>query len=166
MSTKRQTGLILRTIIVGTMVTAITGPVKGQDNVNPRTGKLNQDCNEFSGSASGDKYELKAQCRTDDDTNNRAESSVDLAENIGLDGWGYLEWGGSLFHKDCKAYDAQESKISVKRGMAGVELEARCKIRLCSGSGASRDCSVHTPNSDLSLQDYYEVDSSGNRVVK
>ena len=57
---KHKVGMIFQAVAAATMAMALVGTAQGQENVEDRTGKLHQDCNQFSGSASGDKYELKA----------------------------------------------------------------------------------------------------------
>ena len=158
---QRKAGLIFRAVVAG-VVAALAGPVGSQDDtaVQPRTGQLESDCQQFSGTTSGDRYDLKAKCRVDDETNNLTETSTDLAAEIGIDDWGNLEWGGSGFHQECKQYGVE------LKAFVGLELEASCDVTHCVMIGNRQDCETRTATSDLLLRDYYEVNASGQIVVK
>ncbi len=139
----------------------LAGPaLAGGGGPSARTGKIHQDCDQFSTQASGDKLLLKANCRTSDDNENKKQTSVNLAANIG-NADGYLTWNGNSFHKSC-------NKIAAEKHNDGVKLKASCSYQYCRKPNQFQDFGCQTKRRDTSLElnSYYEVNSSGDLTVK
>ena len=139
---------------------ALAGPASAGGDSGPpaRTGYIHEDCDRFGKNQSGDRFELQAYCRTSDSNTDKAQTSIDLAANIGNDD-GYLTWGQSLFHKSCRSF-------GVTAHDSGVELKARCDYRACVGDGHRVRCSDRDRKATLELGSYYKVNSAGNLAVR
>lgn len=160
---KEKVSSIFRTIIAGAMIMTIANPVIAQDTVEARTGKLERDCRAFylASCENRNTCKMDALCRTDDTTNDEKNSQVDLALRIGVNSNdGKLKWDGSNFHKKCTG-------LALSGGWSGVTLEATCEFVGCpDDTGESVFCVVVDVSSELSLEDYYKVDDSGDIVEK
>lgn len=152
---------ILRLVIAGVMAVVTVNPVWAQD---ARTGELERDCSHFYLESCEGKStcKMEALCRIDDTTNNMTTRYVDLALRIGVDSANFakLKWGGTDFHKQCK-------DLGLSGSWNGVILEATCPYTACSDASAGDVfCVTQDVTSELSLEDYYEVDSDGEIVEK
>ena len=139
---------------------ALAGPANAQttdpDNtVQARTGKLHDDCNNFSTQETSDGFEMQADCRISDDNDNRTLSSVDLADDIGVDGNERLVWDSRDFHELCEAID-----VSLDYG-GRVRLKAKCYSGCLEDSQGNRSCDGSGTTSDMDLSSRYRVTEFG-----
>ena len=151
-------------VLVFGVALALAGPANAQtDNttddskVQPqaRTGKLHDDCNNFSTQESSDGFEMQADCRISDDNDNRTLSSVDLADDIGVDGNARLIWGNKNFHELCEAID-----VSLDYG-GRVRLKAKCYTGCLEDSQGNRTCMGSGTTSQMDLSSRYRVTKFG-----
>ena len=128
----------------------------------PRTGKLHQDCNEFSVAAmgSGGGYALYAHCRFSDDKAKTRGTQIDLDKNIGAKD-GRLTWNlSNRFHWQC-------GNISVRAHSSGVTLSAACYRSLLQAIAAQvGNRRMGVVNSTLELGDYSRVNWEGALELK
>lgn len=137
---------------------ALAGPANAQTDdpkVEARTGKLHDDCNNFSTQESSDGFDLQADCRISDDNDNRTQSSVDLADDIGVDGNARLVWDSRNFHELCEAID-----VSLDFG-GRVRLKAKCYTGCLEDSQGNRSCVGSGTTSHMDLSSRYRVTDSG-----
>jgi len=151
---------LIGAVLVFGVALALAGPANAQttdpDNtVQPRTGKLHDDCNNFSTQEVSDGFDLQADCRTSDDNDNRSRSSVDLADDIGVDENARLIWGSSDFHELCEAID-----VSLDHG-GKVRLKAKCYTGCLEDSQGNRSCMGPGTTSQMDLSARYRVSDSG-----
>ena len=151
----------LRAAVTGAIVAVISSPAGAQE---ARTGDLERDCSHFWLASCENKStcKMEALCRINDNTNDVTTRYVDLAKKVGVDSANFakLKWGGTDFHKQCK-------DLALTGSWNGVILEATCEYSACSDPSAGDVfCIVQDVTSELSLEDYLEVDDSGNIVEK
>ncbi len=156
-------GLIGVVVVLGVSA-MLAGPASAQtSSVQARTGNLHEDCNQFVLNVGTSKVDLKANCRTSDDNDNRKGTRINLSSNI-ENNFGRLSWDGSDFQKSC-------SLIKVARHSNGVKLTATCKTgerELVPAEYPNRGVtSVDVTNkASLELNTYYRVNSSGALEVR
>ncbi len=135
------------------IATVLAGPASAQQTVEPRTGKLHEDCDRFSVDVTSEHADMTAWCRVSDDNDDREQTSTNLSDEVGYEEdpateTARLYWGGSGFHSVC-------SEVGLHVWTNGITLVAYCETETI----------VHSEHFLKGLASYYRVNAKGEIVV-
>ncbi len=156
---------LIGTVAVLGIAAMLAGPASAQQTVEARTGKIHEDCSGFGVSEVDRVVKMNAQCRTSDDNNDRAKTSISLTNEISANTeTGELIFGGTAFNYSC-------NNIGVVKHQTGVRLEAGCLyiVECKRRSTTQGNCLVGTTGrkqATLELAGYLQVNDEGEIEVK
>ncbi len=160
---------------------ALAGPALAGGGGGPpaRTGAIHDDCEGVSLQESGGKLELRANCRTSDENEDKAQTSIDLSDikavpnhRVGIlpnserinpfPGLGWRESGWSRFYDACHSTELQ------KRSGGVWGIKTRCRIQICAADWGGRmtNCSDSETWGYFDLHSKYWVNSAGKLAIR